>query len=143
VIARARIAPRQEWAFSSWLDIRGGEETLERLFNRELVIEWRDRDGGVIHEKNVGKPPWSHPRPLRITGAGEDNPGDQVLGRPGVVLPASALRANVQWYAGFSAIAVPTAFAASTLPVPFRPLATFSCTVDAVASTLPPEESNT
>ena len=37
-----------------------------------------------------------------------------------------------------SAISRPTAFAASTLPVPLRSLFTASCTVEAAASTLPP-----
>ncbi len=108
VIARAVLAPNSDWTFSTWIDVRGTEEGLRRLSSRELFIEWRNHRSETVAFQGIGKPPWSLPRPLRISGEGEVVASDVYLGETSVVLPPTVLSAEPIWYSGFSSVIVST-----------------------------------
>jgi len=108
VISRAVIAPNSDWTFSSWLDVRGGEESVRRLADRELFVTWRDGDAEVIEALSIGRPPWSRPRPLRIAADTEVITDATYLGARTVVLNSAALSTEPIWYTGFSSVVVPT-----------------------------------
>lgn len=108
VIARAVLAPNSDWTFSTWIDLRGGEEGMRRLSSRELFIEWRDRRSKEISAQSVGRPPWTLPRPLRISGEGEVVTDDVFLGERSVILETTLLSTEPMWYSGFSSVIVST-----------------------------------
>jgi hypothetical protein len=110
VIARASMPPRSQWTFSTTARLLFGMATwMDSYFReRELVIEWRDSGMQRIAQRSVGVPPWAYPsRPLRVT-RGKETPSAVCFGRNAVILDASSLSDQPQWYGGFSMIVVPT-----------------------------------
>ena len=109
VIARAVIPSNSDWTFSSWVDVRGTEESVRRLGERALFVTWRERDAKIIETALAGRPPWSAPRPLRIRADAEVIEDDTYLGEKSVALTPADLSAQPIWYTGFSSVVVPVA----------------------------------
>jgi len=71
-----------------------------------IVVEWRNRKGGLLAQETAGIPPWTSPRPLRITREGEPQESGLLLGQPPVVVAVSSLHSDAQWYQGVSDVVV-------------------------------------
>ena len=108
VVARAVLRPGERWSFATWAEVRSSKSWKPASLNRELVMEWRDRDMAVVATKNVGVPPWSHPRPLYVLAASEMAPAGCCLGREPHLVRAVSLRDVAQGYAGYSDVVMAT-----------------------------------
>ena len=108
VAARAEMRPYSQWTFSTSIRLPMGTHGWAfEIATRELVIEWRDRGRNVLAQRSIGAPPWTKsPRPLRVVRPGEAADA-KVLGQDAVLLPASSLSGDAQWYSGFSTVAMP------------------------------------
>jgi hypothetical protein len=107
VIARAELQPHSQWTFSTSIRFAVSTSHWDSYPNRELVLEWRDRDRNLLAQHNLGRLPWVQPvQPLRIVRSGETASGI-CFGDKAVMMPASSLSDQPQWYGGFSMVAVP------------------------------------
>jgi len=106
VFARTVLGANSAWSFRTDADLRRGETAA--LMQRELIIEWRNRALEVIARQNVGRPPWSEQRPLRIVGSRETFPASlRYIGREAVAIRDRDIAPRAQWYAGFREIVTP------------------------------------
>jgi hypothetical protein len=108
VVARAEPRPHSQWTFSTSIRVPMGTHGWDRVIaKRELVIEWRDRGRNLLAERSIGAPPWTESRrPLRVVRPGETADAN-VFGQDAVLLPASSLPDQPQWYSGFSTVVLP------------------------------------
>lgn len=106
VISRISIPRGGHWKFAT-------QARIDRVFDPKalryaIVIEWRNSAGRILAQQSAGTPPWSTPRPLRITRAGEEQAPDALLlGEPPFALQGSRLPLDAQWYQGVSSVVVP------------------------------------
>jgi hypothetical protein len=112
VVSRVVLPPHGRWSLRTQVRLQRAPMAYEMkldLSNRELVIEWRDRSLRLQSQQTVGTPPWTTPRPLRVTGSGDTPAATPIIGQTAQVRPAGALSDRAQWYLGFSAVAMPVA----------------------------------
>ena len=74
---------------------------------RTLVLDWRDGTGRALGQANAGVPPWSDPRPARITTSNEPAPLRRHFDLETVFLDVSQLSTSPGWYAGFHSLIFP------------------------------------
>ncbi len=107
VTARAILRPRQNWSFSTTVNLRRWESQsfAKEPLPREVVIEWRTRALDLIGRQSAGTPPWTTFNDLRLPlRVG----GDTAFGDEAYLASPDALSDRAQWYAGFSSFVVPT-----------------------------------
>lgn len=110
VLTRVQLPPHAWQRFSTFLTMRtwGPVASHDFFSGRGVVIEWRDRSVRFISKAPAGIPRWDYPlRPLRIAFDGERLSSATYLGSEAAVIPARAMEASPQWYAGFSHIVLP------------------------------------
>ena len=106
IVARAALAPHQQWTFKTWLQLFEPNWTGKSP-QRELVVEWRDRSMRLIDKKPAGTPPWSAAAPLQIVRDGESAPAC-CFGVAAQVRHPADLADVAQWYSGFAHLVINT-----------------------------------